>query len=138
MSRVAIIAGTGALPALLADALPGAAVLVAALEGVAADLPGREILRFRIERLVPFLDHLEAEGVTRVVFAGGVTRPRLEPEAFDPRTAQLVPRLLAAIGQGDDDAHHRDGGEPFCQRRREARRAVQQQRAHGEAVSLCA
>jgi len=104
MSRVAIIAGTGALPALLAEALPAGTTLVAALDGAAAEVPGREILRFRIERLVPFLDHLEAEGVTRVVFAGGVTRPRLEPEAFDPRTAQLVPRLLAAIGQGDDAA----------------------------------
>ena len=103
MSRTAIIAGTGALPGHLAAGLPEDARLLAAPEGLAVDLPA-DPLRFRIERLVPFLDHLADAGVTRVAFAGAMRRPRLEPELFDPRTAQLVPRLLAAMGQGDDAA----------------------------------
>lgn len=103
MSRTAIIAGTGALPGHLAAALPEAARLLASPEGLAVDLPA-DPLRFRIERLVPFLDHLAGEGVTRVAFAGAMRRPRLDPEMFDARTAQLVPRLLAAMGQGDDAA----------------------------------
>jgi len=104
MSRTAIIAGSGALPGLLAEALPADETLLAAMAGVAIDLPETALERFRIERLVPFLDHLEEAGVARVVFAGAVTRPRLDPEQFDPRTAALVPRLLAAMGQGDDAA----------------------------------
>lgn len=104
MSRTAIIAGQGALPGLLAAALAGEDPLLAEMEGFPADLPGAEPLRFRIERLVPFLDHLVREGVSRVVFAGAVRRPRLDPEAFDPRSATLVPRLLAAIQAGDDAA----------------------------------
>lgn len=103
MNRTAIIAGTGLLPAHLAAALPEDARLLAAPEGLAVDLPGG-VTRFRIERLVPFLDHLADAGVTRVAFAGAMRRPRLEPELFDARTAQLVPRLLAAMGQGDDAA----------------------------------
>ncbi|MDO5657871.1 MAG: UDP-2,3-diacylglucosamine diphosphatase LpxI [Paracoccus sp. (in: a-proteobacteria)] len=99
MSRIAIIAGTGLLAPELARRLD--APVVAALEGFAPDLPHQP---FRLERLVPFLDWLEDQGVTRVCFAGAVQRPRLDPEAFDARTAALVPRILAAMGQGDDGA----------------------------------
>src|SRR5690606_11472715 len=104
MSRTAIIAGQGALPGLLARAMAagGEAPVVAELDGFPADLPGGDPIRFRIERLAPFLDHLVDAGVTRVVFAGAVRRPKLEPELFDARTAQLVPALLAAFQAGDD------------------------------------
>ena len=100
MTRTAIIAGAGGLPAALVAAMPERP-FVAALEGfdpagVAPDL------RFRVERLVPFLRALEDAGVARVCFAGAVQRPRLDPALFDPDTAGMVPRLLAAMGQGDD------------------------------------
>lgn len=97
--RTAIIAGEGALPALVAEALE--APLVHALDGFEPAIPARP---FRLERLVPFLDGLVDDGVTRVVFAGAVRRPRLDPEAFDPRTATLVPRFLSAMQGGDDGA----------------------------------
>lgn len=100
MTRTAIIAGAGALPAALAAALPERP-FVAALEGFApAGLTPD--LTFRVERLVPFLRALEDAGVTRLCLAGAVQRPRLDPSLFDPATAQMVPRLLAAMGQGDD------------------------------------
>lgn len=98
----AVIAGQGVLPGLIAQAAPG--LLWAEMEGFSADLPGLSPVRFRLERLVPFLDHLVEQGVTEVAFAGSLRRPRLDPEAFDPRTAQLVPRLLAAMQSGDDAA----------------------------------
>jgi DUF1009 family protein len=100
MTRNAIIAGRGALPAALVAALPERP-FVAALEGF---LPVglTPDVSFRVERLMPFLRMLEDEGVTRVCFAGAVQRPRLDPALFDPDTAQIVPRLLAAMGQGDD------------------------------------
>lgn len=109
MGVTAIIAGTGALPGLLAGALAarGAAFVLAEMEGFPSGVSNVEPLRFRVERLVPFLDHLVGAGVDRVVFAGAVRRPRLEPELFDPRTAVLVPRLLAAM-QGGDDATLRE------------------------------
>ncbi|PKP70313.1 MAG: DUF1009 domain-containing protein [Alphaproteobacteria bacterium HGW-Alphaproteobacteria-4] len=102
MTGLALIAGAGALPRLLAGALREP-FLLAELEGAPSEVAG-EPLRFRLERLVPFLDHLHAAGVRRVVLAGGVRRPRLDPELFDARTATLVPRLLAAMQGGDDAA----------------------------------
>lgn len=96
----ALIAGTGALPALLAAAAPK--MLICEMEGFAAAVPGAEPVRFRVERLVPFLDGLVERGITRVCFAGAMQRPRLEPELFDARTASIVPRLLGAMQAGDD------------------------------------
>jgi UDP-2,3-diacylglucosamine hydrolase len=106
MTRTAVIAGTGALPALLVAALKEAGddVLLAEMEGFPATVPGQPAIRFRLERLVPFLDHLVAQGVERVVMAGAVRRPKMEPELFDARTATLVPRLIAAMQLGDDGA----------------------------------
>jgi hypothetical protein len=115
MKRTAIIAGQGALPIMVSAAMKAQAVkaramtvpavdtlaLVAALDGFQPDglVPD---MTFRIERLVPFLRDLEAAGVGRVVFAGAVQRPRLDPAMFDPDTATLVPRLLGAMQGGDD------------------------------------
>lgn len=100
MSRLAIIAGEGDLPAELVAQLPAPPV-VCAVEGSApaALAPDRT---FRIERLVPFVRRLRRDGVEAVVFAGAVHRPRLDPGLFDPATAVLVPRLLPALHGGDD------------------------------------
>lgn len=103
MTRTALIAGTGALPAALWPHL-GADAVLAELDGFPCMVPGADPIRFRLERLVPFMERLEDLGVSRVTFAGAVRRPRLDPEAFDARTAALVPRLIGAIGQGDDGA----------------------------------
>jgi len=98
--RTAIIAGQGRLPAALAAGM-AEPPLVAALDGFAPE--GLTVdLRFRVERLVPFLRALERDGVGQVIFAGGVTRPRLDPALLDEATAGLLPRLMAAMQQGDD------------------------------------
>jgi DUF1009 family protein len=99
MTRIAIIAGRGALPAALAAGLDRP--LVCALDGFAPE--GLIIDQtFRVERLALFLRLLEDQGVTEVTFAGAVQRPRLDPSLFDPQTAQMVPRLMAAMQAGDD------------------------------------
>jgi DUF1009 family protein len=104
MSVTAIIAGQGALPAALVAALraSGQAYVVGSLDGFPPDLPGEAPVTFRVERLVPFLDHLADLGVSRVAFAGAIRRPRIEPELFDARSATLVPRILGALHEGDD------------------------------------
>lgn len=99
MTRTAIIAGAGRLPAALAAALDDP--LVCALDGFTPEGLAVDQV-FRVERLVPFLRSLGDAGVDRVVFAGAVRRPRLDPSLFDPATAQMVPRLLAAMQAGDD------------------------------------
>ena len=75
MSRTAIVAGQGALPGLVAEALD--APLVYALEGFAPAIPAQA---FRLERLVPLLDAMADSDVSRVVFAGAVRRPRPVPQ----------------------------------------------------------
>ena len=100
MSRTAIIAGTGALTATLCARVE-TRPLIAALDGFA---PAGIVpdVTFRVERLVPFLNYLLDQDVTRVCFAGAVQRPNLDPSLFDPLTAQMVPRLIAAMQAGDD------------------------------------
>lgn len=99
MTKIAIIAGSGRLPAALARGLN--APLICALEGFVPEglIPD---VQFRVERLVPLFRALQDAGVQTVTFAGAVQRPRLDPAMFDAATAQLVPRLVAAMAQGDD------------------------------------
>ncbi|WP_339112643.1 UDP-2,3-diacylglucosamine diphosphatase LpxI [Thioclava sp. GXIMD2076] len=98
-NTIALIAGQGAAPKMLTQAVPG--LTVCEMDGFPCEVEG-EVLRFRFERLVPFLDELVSRGVTHVVFAGSLSRPKIEPEMFDLKTAQLVPRLVGAMQQGDD------------------------------------
>lgn len=99
MSRTALIAGEGSLAPAIAAALDRP--LVYALDHLHPQVEARP---FRLERLVPFLDELAEQGVTRAVFAGAIRRPRIEPDLFDPRTMAIVPRILMGMQSGDDAA----------------------------------
>lgn len=100
MTRTAVIAGQGLLaPAVIAHL---DAPLVYSLEGYAPD--GVDATPFRLENLVPFLDSLLDQGVSRVIFVGAIRRPRFDPALFDNRTVQLVPRIMMAMQSGDDAA----------------------------------
>ncbi|MBD3679293.1 MAG: UDP-2,3-diacylglucosamine diphosphatase LpxI [Rhodobacteraceae bacterium] len=104
---LALIAGEGRLPVLLAEhlAAQGRAFQLCELEGFPAENPtGAEVIRFRVERLGSFLSTLKKRGVTEVCFAGRVQRPKLDPKKVDLATMPLVPRMLSAIKAGDDGA----------------------------------
>ena len=100
MTRTALIAGRGALPTALIGAMDQAP-LICAPDGFSPDGLAVDQM-FRIERLAIFLNWLVDQQVTRVVFAGAVQRPRLDPSLMDPMSAQILPRIMAAFQAGDD------------------------------------
>lgn len=93
----AILAGKGALPGLLLQADDARVV---GFQGVPVDVPVDIPARF--EQLGTLFETLRADGVTEVCLAGAMARPPLDPVAFDPLTASKMPRLMAAMGRGDD------------------------------------
>lgn len=95
----AIIAGAGALPGLLLGAGPA---YVVRLSGVASNpLDAPEILA-RFEQLGKLFADLKVAEITELAFAGALSRPEFDPSLMDPQTMALMPRIAAAIGQGDD------------------------------------
>ncbi len=99
---LALIAGRGQLPGHILAA-HGAPVVVAALDGFPPDHLSPDIT-FRVERLGSFIADLKARGVTQICMAGAIGRPRLDPAIIDAATMPLVPRMMQALGQGDDGA----------------------------------
>lgn len=93
----AILAGKGALPGLLLQAEDARIV---GFRGVEVDVPVD--INARFEQLGLLFEALRTEGVTEVCLAGAMSRPPLDPVAFDPLTASRMPVLMAAMGQGDD------------------------------------
>ena len=102
---IALIAGTGALPGLLAEALvargdpPVICEMAGFVPDVRADL---QHLRFRLETLGTLLHSLRDMGVTRICLAGAVRRPVIDPTLIDAATQPLIAPLVAAMAKGDD------------------------------------
>jgi len=103
---IALIGSPDPLTALIATTLGAAGRPPLVCRLVDRDGPKGEpdVLRFRIEHLGSFLRQLVEAGVAEVCFTGPVARPRIDPSAIDAETAPLLPRMLAALGQGDDGA----------------------------------
>ncbi|MFW8592968.1 LpxI family protein [Cribrihabitans neustonicus] len=99
---LAVIAGSGQLPAEVAARAPGRP-LVCAMEGSLPDSVDPEIV-FRLEQLGSFLERLKAAEVTEICMAGAVRRPNIDPAAIDAATLPLVPALQGALASGDDGA----------------------------------
>lgn len=99
MGRLAILAGSGALPARLAALYPQATCI--GFAGVPHDL-GPRAAEHAFEQIGALFDDLKARGVSEVVMAGAMSRPPLDPTAFDAVMTGLVPRLMVAMQGGDD------------------------------------
>lgn len=103
--KIALIAGTGGLPPVVAAELvaTGRSPIICEMRGFPSDVAG-DFMRipFRIETLGTLLETLKSLGVTDICMAGAVQRPPIDPAAIDPATMPLVPRLHAAIAKGDD------------------------------------
>lgn len=99
---LALIAGTGGLPAEVAARAVGRP-LICAMSGSEPDAVDPEIT-FRFEQLGSFLERLKAAEVTEICMAGAVHRPNIDPSAIDAATLPLVPVLQGALAAGDDGA----------------------------------
>jgi UDP-2,3-diacylglucosamine hydrolase len=102
---LAIVAGRGALPRLLAEdcAARRRPYCVVVFDGLALDwLDGHPVLAASYEKPGRLFDALRAAGCRSVTFAGGIARPRLQPLGFDLKMLRLAPRLLRGIRSGDD------------------------------------
>lgn len=97
--RLAILACGGALPVMLARAHPDA--LHFTLRGVPSEL-AESAQEFPLERIGALFAAMKEGGVSRMVFAGSLVRPALNPAEFDSEMMRLAPGLMAAIPQGDD------------------------------------
>ena len=109
---LALIAGTGKLPAVLVENIADKnkrdtgdenLPFIAALEGHEPDFLAPDRV-FRIEHLGTLLQEFHALGVKDVCFAGAIQRPPLDPGLIDAATMPLVPRMMAALQKGDDGA----------------------------------
>ena len=99
---LALIAGQGQLAQAVAEAQK-TPPLICAYDGFAPD--GVEVdLTFRLETLGSLLVALGERGATEVCFAGGITRPKIDPSKIDAETMPLVPLFQEALGKGDDGA----------------------------------
>ncbi|MCI2398373.1 UDP-2,3-diacylglucosamine diphosphatase LpxI [Aliiroseovarius subalbicans] len=99
--RTAILAGHGLLPQEIAQA-DDTSVFVT-FDGVDVDVPtGRIHISASFEKLGRLFRDLRANAVSEVVFAGAMTRPKLNPLKFDVTTAKLAPKVLKAMKGGDD------------------------------------
>ncbi|MGR3637258.1 MAG: LpxI family protein [Shimia sp.] len=99
MSDLAILSGGGALPVMLSQAEPDAVRVV--FEGVSHAMP-EPVQLHSIAKMGGIWQALKDAGVTRVVFAGGLGRPALNPADMDAGMMSIAPRLMAAMQQGDD------------------------------------
>ncbi|MBB5721910.1 hypothetical protein FHS72_001534 [Loktanella ponticola] len=98
---LALIAGTGDLPAVILSRVDGP-VVTCALHGFSPSIDVE--IPFRIEHLGSFLNVLRERGVTDICMVGAIRRPPIDPSEIDAATLPLVPRIQAAIAKGDDGA----------------------------------
>ncbi len=98
-ARLALLACSGALPVQIAQAYPDAIRI--GFSGVTNNLNGG-VQVHRFEELGGLFSALKSQAVDRVVFAGALSRPSLDPSSFDPVMQKLAPRLMASMQMGDD------------------------------------
>jgi DUF1009 family protein len=102
---LAIVAGRGDLPRLIAEdcAARGRPYRIVVFDGIALDwADGQPLIPARFEKPGRLFADLRAAGMTEVVFAGGLARPKLRPLHFDRKMLSLAPRLLPGLRSGDD------------------------------------
>ena len=88
MTKLAILAGSGQLAVSLAAAYPNA--FLVSFDGMQSDVSAHACVRF--EHLGSLFERLHQEGITKIVMAGAMSRPSLNPSDFDAGMAEIAPR----------------------------------------------
>lgn len=107
-SRIAVVAGGGALPVAVVRTLErqGVSPFVVVIAGEADDeaaFDGADHVVMPVEEFGRLLPRLKSEGVGRLVMAGSVARrPRLTAIRWSLSTLAQLPRVAAALMRGDD------------------------------------
>jgi UDP-2,3-diacylglucosamine hydrolase len=102
---LAIIAGTGALPRMVAEACrrQGRDYRVVVFGDEPLDwLDGHPVLRASFEKPGRMFAELRAAGCRAATFAGWMRRPTLNRLRFDLMMMRLAPQLMAGVKGGDD------------------------------------
>jgi UDP-2,3-diacylglucosamine hydrolase len=102
---LAIIAGRGSLPRLIAEECRRRArpYQVVRLPGVdLAWAEGLPVIQAEFEKPGRLFGALRRAGIGDVTFAGGIKRPDLNPLRFDLKMLSLAPRVLSGLRGGDD------------------------------------
>jgi UDP-2,3-diacylglucosamine hydrolase len=104
LSGLAIIAGRGNLPRLLAEESQrsGRPYVVVHIAGMTLDwLDGHKLIQAQFERFGALFDALRTADCASVVFAGGVDRPDLDVARLDAKTQEILPQLAVKLAGGD-------------------------------------
>ncbi len=104
MQGLAIIAGRGSLPQMLAAECvrTGRFYVVVRVAGMALDwVEDQPLIDAEFERFGALFDALKAVNCRSVVFAGGVDRPDLDMTRLDAKTQEILPVLAANMAGGD-------------------------------------
>lgn len=104
---LAIVAGSGALPRMLAESCAEMArpYSIVKFEGIELDwATDHPIIPAIYEKPGRLFRDIRHAGLKVVTFAGGITRPRISPLRFDLKGIRLAPRLFQALKGGDDAA----------------------------------
>ncbi len=105
MTGLAIIAGRGALPRLLAEdcARRNQAYTIVRFKGLSLDwLADHPVIEAGFEQFGALFAAMREVDCQNVVFAGGMDRPQFDMGALDAKTAEILPDLMANLGKGDD------------------------------------
>lgn len=101
---LAIVAGTGRLPELLASAAAkmGRKVVLVCFNGYRPDWrTDQPLIEGVFEKPGALFKSLHKAGCTEIVFAGYIIRPRINPLKFDIKMVSLAAKLLPKLKMGD-------------------------------------
>ncbi len=105
MEKLGIIAGSGALPRLVAEdcAVRGKDYIIVQFDGVELDwLDGHLVIPATFEKPGKLFKSLKKAGVATVTMGGAMGRPRLNPLRFDATGLRLAPVVMNAMKSGDN------------------------------------
>lgn len=103
-SPIAIVAGKGRLPELLAASILRSGrevILIMAVDFRPSWATGYTVIDMVFEKPGALFKKLHAVGCREIIFAGSMERPRLNPLKFDKKMLSIAVNLLPALKGGD-------------------------------------